>query len=62
MYEYIRKKFEIKELEILKIEDLVTEEEKVEFLMKMNNFQKVDVTNVDKTLDNDMKQSKSFLM
>ncbi len=61
MYEFIRKKLEEKNLqkpEILKLEDLVTEEEKIEFLKKMDNFQKVDVTKVDENLDEDMKQSK----
>jgi hypothetical protein len=61
MYEYIRKKLEERnhhKPEILRLEDLVTEEEKIEFLKKMDNFQKVDFTKLDENLNEDMKESK----
>jgi hypothetical protein len=64
MYEFIRKKYEkIQNIkpEVLKIEDIITEEEKQEFLNKVNKFDGFQDRGIDKGLDDDIKKSRIIL-
>ena len=62
MYEFIRKKYigQKNTPELLKLEDLVTEEERKEFMNKMQNIESVENVILDEKLDSDIKKSKIY--